>query len=333
MSDIKVSVIVPCYNVEKLLPKCLDSLVNQTLTDIEIICVNDASPDNGIAILRDYEARYPNIRVIDLKKNVCLGGARNRGMEIARGEYIAFVDSDDYVEPDMYEKLYARAQATGADVVACDYDLVDNNYQLIGKRVVDRTHLCGPVDEETRKALYLHMGTAWGRIHRREFLVAHEIKFPEHIFFEDLYFNLVESLYVRHFEYVPQCYYKYYYNPQSIVRSNASLRKTSDRIRSLDLALDYFRDKGVASHYAALLNYVVARATLENLTTYCDLDLPFLREARFILKTRSLSPQGKNPIFRSMLTRKERLHIALLRFSSRLYWLLVNARKMIRHLR
>ena len=75
MQEIKISVIVPCYNVEKLLPRCLDSLVGQTMENIEIICVNDASPDNGIKILREYESRYNNIRVVDLKENVCLRGA------------------------------------------------------------------------------------------------------------------------------------------------------------------------------------------------------------------------------------------------------------------
>ncbi|WP_294594847.1 glycosyltransferase family 2 protein, partial [uncultured Rikenella sp.] len=97
MKEYKVSVIVPCYNAEQFLTRCLDSLVNQTLEGIEIICVNDASPDNGIAILRDYETRYPNVVVIDLKENVRQGGARNRGIEIARGEYIGFVDADDWV--------------------------------------------------------------------------------------------------------------------------------------------------------------------------------------------------------------------------------------------
>lgn len=90
-----VSIIVPCYNVEKYLPRCIESLVNQTLEDIEIILVNDASPDNSIKIMKEYELKYPNkIKIIDSQINLRQGGARNLGIDIATGEFIGFVDSD-----------------------------------------------------------------------------------------------------------------------------------------------------------------------------------------------------------------------------------------------
>ena len=118
----KVSIIVPVYNVEKYIEECLDSLVNQTLKDIEIICINDASLDNSLNILKNYKKKYPGlIKVIDLKKNVCLGGARNKGLDIARGEYISFVDSDDYVDVNMCEKLYNHANKHEADIVQFNY--------------------------------------------------------------------------------------------------------------------------------------------------------------------------------------------------------------------
>ena len=104
---IKVSVIVPVYNVESYLEECLESLVNQTLKDIEIICINDASTDNSLQILKEYKKKYSKlIQIIDLKKNVGLGYARNNGLDKAQGEYIAFVDSDDYVDVTMCEKTY-----------------------------------------------------------------------------------------------------------------------------------------------------------------------------------------------------------------------------------
>ena len=96
-----VSVIVPVYNVEKYLRQCLDSLISQTLQNIEIICVNDASPDNSLAILKEYEAKDKRIVVVDLYENMRQGGARNRGIEYARANYIAFVDSDDWVSVDI----------------------------------------------------------------------------------------------------------------------------------------------------------------------------------------------------------------------------------------
>ena len=107
MNNIKVSVIVPVYNCEKYLKKCLDSLVNQTLKDIEIICVNDGSTDNSGRILEEYTDS--RIKIIT-KENGGLSSARNAGIAVAKGEYLGFVDSDDWVDLDFYEKLYNTAK-------------------------------------------------------------------------------------------------------------------------------------------------------------------------------------------------------------------------------
>ena len=123
---IKISVIVPVYNTEKYLPKCLDSLVNQTLKDIEIIIVNDGSPDNSQKIIDDYVKKYKNIKAFE-KKNGGLSDARNYGIKKASGEYIAFLDSDDYVTVDMYEKMYKKAISQHFDMVVCDLNYVYND--------------------------------------------------------------------------------------------------------------------------------------------------------------------------------------------------------------
>ena len=116
-SDIKVSVIVPVYNTEKYLRRCLESLCHQTLTDIEIICVDDCSTDRSLEILREYAAKYPKLRVHAREENGGEAAARNCGLRLAQGEYLGFVDSDDAVDLDFFERLYAQAFATGADVV------------------------------------------------------------------------------------------------------------------------------------------------------------------------------------------------------------------------
>lgn len=110
------SVVVPMYNVEKFLPKCVESIRNQTLKDIEIILVDDGSPDRCGDMAEEYVRQDSRIRVVH-RANGGLGPARNSGMEVARGEYIGFVDSDDWIEPDMYERLYEAAKANGVDVV------------------------------------------------------------------------------------------------------------------------------------------------------------------------------------------------------------------------
>ncbi|MDD4509937.1 MAG: glycosyltransferase, partial [Oscillospiraceae bacterium] len=115
----KISVIVPVYNVERYLRTCMDSLVNQTLEDIEIIVVNDGSPDNSLSILEEYEKKYAEKVSVYSIENHGVSYARNYGADRAEGEYLLFVDSDDFVEPQMCEMLYEKAVNDGNDLVLC----------------------------------------------------------------------------------------------------------------------------------------------------------------------------------------------------------------------
>ena len=119
-NKMKVSVIVPVYNVEKYIDKCLESLVNQTLADIEIIVVNDGSPDNSQLIVDEYVKKYPKKIRSFIKENGGQGSARNLGLEYSRGEYISFVDSDDWLEDEALEKMYYKAKKEDSDIVICD---------------------------------------------------------------------------------------------------------------------------------------------------------------------------------------------------------------------
>ena len=130
---IKISVIVPVYNVEDYLAKCLDSLVNQTLEDIEIIVVNDGSPDNSDKIIKEYAKKYDSIKSFK-KENGGLSDARNYGIEKATGEYIAFIDSDDFISNDMLDKMYKKAKNDKLDIVLCDtINLYENGEQVLVK--------------------------------------------------------------------------------------------------------------------------------------------------------------------------------------------------------
>ncbi len=131
----KVSIIVPVYNSEKYLKDCLDSLVNQTLKEIEIIAIDDASSDKSLEILREYEKKYPNkIKVYTNFKNIGQGATRNKGIELATGEYIGFLDSDDYVNFNMYAKMYEMAKKyDNPDVITTGLVFVKNDDYLINK--------------------------------------------------------------------------------------------------------------------------------------------------------------------------------------------------------
>ena len=134
MARPKISVVVPVYNVEKYLKRCLDSITSQTFRDIEIIAVDDGSTDRSGIICDEIEAADKRIKVIH-QSNGGLGFARNSGLKIAKGEYISFVDSDDYLRPDMYEKLYARQESTGADTCIFGFEKVRD-----GKIIYTRTN-------------------------------------------------------------------------------------------------------------------------------------------------------------------------------------------------
>ena len=183
----KVSIIVPVYNVGKFLPKCLDSLVNQTLKGIEIIIVNDGSTDNSQAIIDTYAANYPEMIKAYTKKNGGLSDARNFGMKKATGDFLGFVDSDDFVDLTMFEKLYTRAVTTDSDVVVCAHDGVYLNNKNAIKRSkpfpIENTKVFG-ADIYTSPEILEHAKSfAWNKIYKRE--VINGFEFPKGQLFED----------------------------------------------------------------------------------------------------------------------------------------------------
>ena len=179
---IKVSVIVPVYNVEVYLPKCLDSLVNQTLKEIEIIVVNDGSPDNSQKIIDKYAKKYKSIKAYK-KENGGLSDARNYGIKKATGEYIAFIDSDDYVTTDMYEEMYNKAKAGNFDMVVCDLNYVFENSDVIKRAYSNVKH-----DTTNIKQAMLNIyPAAWNKIYKRK-LFESGIEFKKGVWFEDVEF-------------------------------------------------------------------------------------------------------------------------------------------------
>ena len=170
MKKIKLSIIVPCYKVEKYLPRCLDSLVNQTLKDIEIICINDGSPDNCINILKNYKEKYGNKIVIIDKENEGVWRGPKDGVKKAKGEFIGFVDSDDYVALDYAEKLYNAAISKNADISVCGFDRIDLDTGKLYSR-----EMCKPeskeiiVSKNPGDMLELN-GAPWNKIYRAELL-------------------------------------------------------------------------------------------------------------------------------------------------------------------
>ena len=191
--NIKVSIIIPIYNTEKYLRQCLDSVVNQTLKEIEIICVNDGSTDNSPQILEEYAQKDKRIKVIDIE-NSGPGAARNTGMEYAKGEYIGFVDSDDWLDKCMYEKLYKNAKLYDSDMVMCPIKLFNNNDKIKLKHNLsyfaldcfnDSFDNCVFDSKKTKDFLFSISVTTFNKIYKTEFMERINAKFPEGLIFED----------------------------------------------------------------------------------------------------------------------------------------------------
>ncbi|MDH3281535.1 MAG: glycosyltransferase, partial [Gammaproteobacteria bacterium] len=192
-----VSVIVAAYNVEKYLSQCLDSLVNQTLENSEIIVVNDASTDKSAGIINDYSARYPNICVIHCERNRGLATVRNIGMRAARGQYIAFTDADDWVDIRMCEVMYRRASEDNADVLITDPTVFYEDSKTFGPlfdrhiwQTLDPRLRTMPFELSSEPRVLLLEPVAWPKLYKRSFLQKHAIQFEDGMnSYEDICFH------------------------------------------------------------------------------------------------------------------------------------------------
>ena len=202
---IKVSVVVPVYNVEAYLAKCLDSLVNQTLQQMEIIVVNDGATDNSQKIIDEYAAKYPQIKASQ-KKNGGLSDARNFGMQYVTGEYVGFVDSDDYVDAEMYQVLYEKASETGADIVECNLHHTYPDYEdtEVGTKIQDR-----------KEMIMNGRSVVWNKIYKRDWLIGTDVPFPKGMIYEDVIFSLDFWATNPTFISLPYTGYNYTFNPLS----------------------------------------------------------------------------------------------------------------------
>lgn len=261
---VKVSVIVPVHNSAKYLHKCVDSLLAQTLQEIEIILVDDASTDGSRELITDYVNRNPDKVVpLFLPENVRQGGARNRGMEIARGDYIGFVDSDDFVEPDTFRVLYESAQ--GADMCGADYYIDDG--KTLKPFPVDYGDSVELTDEQ--KAYFSrHCGYFWSRIFRKDFLDKFDLRFPEGTFFEDAYFNFFTILYAKTAVKAAGNYYHYYQSENSTIRNTNNPRQY-ERIGIPGLIIRDSKARGIYQRYRDLIDHKFISMQAANIRFTC----------------------------------------------------------------
>lgn len=218
--DMKLSIIVPIYNVEPYLEACLDSLLAQTIGDFEILLVDDGSKDRSGEIADRYASEHPAIIRCMHIDNGGQGRARNLALPLARGEFVGFIDSDDWIVPDMYEKLYNKAQETGADVVYCDFleHFSDGREQVLPAAYQDH-----PLSAA---------GSSCNKIFRRSLIG--ELRFPEGLWYEDFYFSAVMLVRSVKTAYVPEPLYIYRRGQESTMHNN-NAAKNLDMLRIMEM--------------------------------------------------------------------------------------------------
>lgn len=248
-----VSIIVPVFNVEKYLKKCLDSLVEQTLKEIEIICINDCSTDESLSILQEYEKKDDRIIVVDLHKNIKQGGARNVGLRIAKASYVAFVDSDDWVDKNMYKKLYEVAEENDADIVCSDYYVYDSPNKIL-TCLNCKKEIFSASKDDRRKYFILNGIRLWTNIYKKKLFIDNELFFPENLLYEDN--AVVLPLYLSA-ETVLKIDSPFYYYRRDNVSTTRSINnyRFFDRLETSITLLDNLKRLGYYSLYKEEIDF------------------------------------------------------------------------------
>ena len=264
----KVSVIVPIYNVQEFLPKCLESLVNQTLQDIQIILVNDGSQDNSGKIAEEFQNRFPDKIMLLNKENGGLSDARNFGLPYATGEFIAFLDSDDYIEKNAYEMMYQKAIDENADYVECDF-----YWEYPNDKKIDKCNLYFGKKEMLTNVRVV----AWNKLIKRQIIEEHSIYFPKGLRYEDVQFTYQLVPYLERTSYVNQPFIHYVQREDSI--ANSQNERNREIFEVLDNVISYYQEHGFYDEYRYELEYLYTRYSLcSSLRRICKIEDKVLRK-------------------------------------------------------
>lgn len=226
---IRLSIIVPFYNVEKYIEECIRSLYDQDIPqeEYEVICVDDCSPDGSRAIVERLQKEYSTLRLICHERNKKLGGARNTGLKEARGRYVWFVDSDDYVTPNSFDNLLSEVEEQDVEMLLFDYATVTNgkSQQVVYPKIADRLLTGDELLRQVQERWYVCVPTAWNKLYKREFLMQNGFLFTEDVMYEDTDLSLKMLTYLKRIKYTNVVAYNYRQNAQSITKERPTPKK------------------------------------------------------------------------------------------------------------
>lgn len=246
----KISTIIPVYNTSKYLKKCIDSIINQSIgfNNIELILVNDGSTDDSEKIINKYLKKYENIKYI-YQENSGQAVARNKGLELASGDYISFIDSDDYIDLNMYEELYSMVENNNLDIVTCDYTFIRSN---------KKEYISFDFTEDSNRNFVIMNTGPCNMIIKRELLIKERFEFPKGIIYEDL--ASIPSLGINSkIFHVKKSFYNYLVRDNSTMNKKNYSKKLEDVFKALNILYETFKNKKNLEKYYSEVEFLYIR--------------------------------------------------------------------------
>lgn len=290
MSGSLVSIIVPIYGVEKYIEKCAIWLFEQDYEDIEYIFVNDCSPDNSMEILQNVIEKYPNrknsIKIINKAKNEGLGQARKSGFEVANGEYIMHIDSDDWLELDAVSHLVCVAKKSAADIVACDYFINYNDKEIYKKENYENIS-----QEDMLKSLLsdVIMPCVWNKIYKKE--IFRGVKFANFQMGEDMFLTTQLFYNAKKIAYLNRAFLHYNQTNISALTKIVSDKKIND-LKNLNISIENFlKEKNIFDKFADFhyirMNYMGFASSVANPREFLNMISPNAKKIKYIWKNQN----------------------------------------------
>jgi len=238
----KISVVVPVFNTERYLEACLSSLMDQTFSDFEVICVDDLSTDRSREIIEDLKRADPRLRLVRMPENRGIGGARNAGLAEARSDYVSFFDSDDYFDTDMLQLLYAGTEGGTIDMVICGHRTVDEAGRVLEQYMPEKRKITNA--HELKGRLLLGRTSPWNKLWRTRLFHDNGILFPANVHWEDLATVPRLTLKARSINFIDRICYNYV-NRSGSESGVASDGHVMDFLRAFDVLKDFLVAEGI----------------------------------------------------------------------------------------
>jgi len=317
----KVTVIVPVYNVEAYVGKCVDSILRQSFSDFELILVDDGSTDGGGGICDSYAEKDARIRVIH-QKNAGLGGARNTGIEAAAGEYLLFVDSDDTVEPETLEKAMGKSESLQADILAFSFRSVDesgNTLSVFHENLPKEK----PLSPMRDKQVFLSSPSAWNKLYRRCLFKDTGVRFPPRVWYEDVRTTFKLFLSAKSIVFTDDILYNYLIRQGSIMQ-NSNVRRNVEIMEAFRDLISYFKESGRYEEFRNELEFLCIDHILISASVRVikiDKKSPLLHEFRDFLE-KNFPAFRENPYLHTLRRNRRIVYRLLLKKRYRLVGLI-----------